>query len=78
MIVDAQLSQGNGVSAVDEILRSGFVPHLFITGDTKHVLAQKSDAVALEKPFREPELAQAIQRALESIDKTRAVGLSSD
>jgi CheY-like chemotaxis protein len=71
IIVDAQLRQGNGVSAIDEILRSGFVPHLFITGDTKKVLAQRSDAVALEKPFREPELAQAIERASGSIDTER-------
>jgi two-component system, response regulator PdtaR len=78
IIVDAQLRQGNGVSAIDEILRSGFVPHLFITGDTKKVLAQRSDAVALEKPFREPELAQAIERAIGSIDKERPVRLSND
>jgi two-component system, response regulator PdtaR len=78
IIVDAQLRQGNGGSAIDEILRSGFVPHLFITGDTKKVLAQRSDAVALEKPFREPELAQAIERAIGSIDKERPVRLSND
>lgn len=78
IIVDAQLRQGNGVSAIDEILQSGFVPHLFITGDTKKVLAQRSDAVALEKPFREPELAQAIERAIGSIDKERPVRLSND
>ena len=78
IIVDAQLSQGNGISAVDEILRSGFVPHLFITGDAKKILAQRLDAVALEKPFRETELAQAIERAIGSIDKERPVRLWND
>jgi len=34
MIVDARLGDGSGVSAVEEILRTGFVPHVFISGDT--------------------------------------------
>jgi CheY-like chemotaxis protein len=81
IIADAQLREGNGISAVAEILRSGFVPHLFISGDTKEVLARRPDAVALKKPFREPELVQAIQRALDAADrdlKDRAVRLSND
>ena len=81
IIADAQLREGNGISAVDEILRSGFVPHLFIGGDTKEVLARRPDAVALKKPFREPELVQAIQRALDAADrdfKERALRLSND
>ncbi len=65
MIVDAQLRKGNGVSAVDEILSAEFVPHLFVSGDIKKVLARRPDAVAIAKPFRESELDQAIQRALE-------------
>jgi len=68
IIADAQLREGNGISAVDQILRSGFVPHLFISGDAKEVLARRPDAVALEKPFREPELVLAIQRALDAGD----------
>lgn len=64
IIADAQLREGNGVSAVDRILGTGFVPHLFISGDIKNVLAQRPHAVAIAKPFREPELVQAIQSAL--------------
>jgi len=64
IIVDAQLREGNGVSAVDQILGAGFVPHLFISGDIGKVLARRPDAVAITKPFRELELVQAIQRAL--------------
>lgn len=81
MIVDAQLKEGNGVSAVDQILRTGFVPHLFISGDIKKVLSGRPDAVAIAKPFREPELVQAIQRALDVADrdfKDRAVRLSNE
>lgn len=64
MIVDAGLRDGDGVAAVTEILRSGFVPHLFVTGDPTAVLKARLGAVILQKPFRDPELARAIQRAL--------------
>jgi DNA-binding response OmpR family regulator len=65
MIVDAWLGDGSGVSAVERILRTGFVSHLFTSGNVKKIRALRPDAVVLEKPFREPELARAIQRALE-------------
>jgi DNA-binding response OmpR family regulator len=66
IIVDAQLIEGNGVSAVDEILSTGFIPHLFISGDIKKVLALRPAAVAIEKPFRDSELDHAIRRALDA------------
>jgi DNA-binding response OmpR family regulator len=34
MIVEARLGDGSGVPAVEEMLRIGFVPHGFVTGDT--------------------------------------------
>ncbi len=34
MIVDARLRDGSGVSAVEEILRTGWVPHVFVSGET--------------------------------------------
>jgi CheY-like chemotaxis protein len=64
MIVDVGLSDGNGVSAVEAILRSGPVPHVFVTGDTSRIQALGPDAVVIEKPFCEADLARAIQRAL--------------
>ena len=64
MIVDAWLSDGSGISAVEQILRTGFVPHVFISGDTSRVRALRPDAVVIQKPFRESELARAIQLAL--------------
>jgi CheY-like chemotaxis protein len=81
IIVDAQLRDGDGISAVDEILRTGFVPHLFISGDIKKVMARRPDAVAIEKPFRDSELDQAIQRALGAAlnnREGRAVKLSNE
>ncbi|WP_245412182.1 response regulator [Methylocella silvestris] len=61
MIVDAQLRDGSGVIAVERILENGFIPHVFVSGG--RVRATRSDAVILHKPFREVDLAQAIQRA---------------
>ncbi|MGA7806176.1 response regulator [Bradyrhizobium sp.] len=71
IIADAQLRQGNGISAIDEILSTGFVAHLFVSGDIKRILAQKPGVVALEKPFREAELDRAIQRALDAAEYNR-------
>src|SRR5579859_2223292 len=66
MIVDAWLDEGSGISAIAEILRSGPMPHLFVSGDTARVRAVRPDAVVIQKPFREMELARAIQRVLET------------
>ncbi len=66
MIVDARLGDGSGVSAVEEILRTRFVPHLYMSGNSSSVKALKPGAVVLQKPFREAELARAIQRALDA------------
>jgi CheY-like chemotaxis protein len=67
MIVDAQLREGSGVSAVDEILRSGFVPHVFVTGNILGIQALRPNAVVIQKPYREPDLAWAMRRALETV-----------
>jgi CheY-like chemotaxis protein len=62
MIVDVGLGDGSGVSAVAEIFRTGPVPHVFVSGEKFPAL--RPGAVFLQKPFREPDLARAIQRAL--------------
>jgi two-component system, response regulator PdtaR len=64
LIVDAGLTSGNGISAVETILTTGFVPHLFTTGDAMKVRLLRPDAIILEKPFNETELADAIAIAL--------------
>jgi DNA-binding response OmpR family regulator len=62
MIVDAQLREGSGVAAVEQILLAGFVPHVFVSG--AKVQALRTGAVLIHKPFLEGDLAQAIKRAL--------------
>jgi CheY-like chemotaxis protein len=64
MIVDALLGLGSGVAAVEQILRTWLVPHLFVSGDLSRVRKLRPSAVMLQKPFRESDLASAIQRAL--------------
>jgi two-component system, response regulator PdtaR len=64
MIVDAGLGQGSGVSAAEAILRARPIPHVFITGDAERVRLRQPDAVVVRKPFREAELAKAIEIAL--------------
>ena len=64
MIVDARLRDGSGISAVEEILRTRFVPHVFVSGDTSRIRSSRPGAVVLQKPFRESDLARAVQRAL--------------
>jgi len=64
MIVDVGLGEASGIIAVKEILRSGFVPHVFVTGDTLRGVPLGPDAVLIQKPFRVSDLDHAIQRAL--------------
>ncbi len=64
MIVDVGLGEASGITAVKEILRSGFVPHVFVTGDTLRGVPLGPDAVLIQKPFRVSDLDHAIQRAL--------------
>jgi CheY-like chemotaxis protein len=62
LIVDAGLRDGSGVSAVEKILRAKSIAHIFITGDLAGVRALRPDAMVLEKPFIESDLARAIKR----------------
>ncbi len=64
MIVDVALADGSGISAVVEILKNGFVPHFFITGDARDVRAKLPDAIVVQKPFFEAQLGAAIAAAL--------------
>jgi DNA-binding response OmpR family regulator len=64
MIVDIGLGEGSGVSAVREVLREGFVPHVFVTGDLIRDLSLGPDAVLIQKPYRGPDIVAAISLAL--------------
>ena len=59
MIVDEQLLEGTGLSAVDRIHRSGHVPCVFISGAPVH--PKRPGAMVLQKPFLEEDLVRAIQ-----------------
>ena len=64
MIIDAGLGQGSGISAVEEILRTEPIAHLFISGDAGRVRLRQPDAVVVRKPFRQAELVRAIEVAV--------------
>lgn len=64
LIVDAGLTSGNGLSAVDAIVAARPVPHIFTTGDAARVRLLKPEAIVLEKPFHETDLSGAIAAAL--------------
>jgi CheY-like chemotaxis protein len=62
MIVDGRLGDGSGVAAMRAILLSGPMPHLFISGAA--VEADSANAIVLQKPFHETQLARAMDRVL--------------
>ncbi len=64
MIIDAHLGNGSGIAAVQDILRTGFIPHVFVSGDPSCIEQHMPGAVIVQKPFREADLASAIRRAL--------------
>ena len=64
LIVDAGLAAGDGLSAVDTILATRVVPHVYTTGNALKVRQLRPGAVVLEKPFHEADLADAIELAL--------------
>jgi hypothetical protein len=50
------------------------VAHLFISGDVLRVKAARPDAIVVQKPFRDTELDQAIQRTLSRQHQVRENG----
>jgi DNA-binding response OmpR family regulator len=66
MIVDVRLGDGSGVDAVTKIHRTAPVPHVFVSGDITEVRARRPDAVMIQKPYRESDLARVIRRALDA------------
>ncbi len=64
MILDARLGEGCGIAAMAAIERTFLVPHLFASGDIARVKAQRPNAVVIQKPYFEADLARAIDRAL--------------
>ena len=63
MIVDGNLAEGSGVSAMRQILAKGFVPHVYVTGDALRIRQLARDAVVVAKPFNMHDLSEAIAKA---------------
>jgi len=64
VLSDVKLRNGSGIDAVEEILRSRRIPHMFMTGDTTDLKLRLPDAVAVRKPFSSAALARALEKAL--------------
>ncbi|HQT76775.1 MAG TPA: response regulator [Rhodopila sp.] len=67
MIVDALVDEGRGVAAVGEILHTGFVPPVLVSGDAVSVRALRPGAIAMQTPFLWRKIGNAIQRVLAGI-----------
>jgi two-component system, response regulator PdtaR len=64
MIVDIHLEEGSGVVAVEAILRDAPIPYVFVSGDRSQVASLPPGAVFMQKPYRETDIASAMQSAL--------------
>jgi chemotaxis response regulator CheB len=64
MIVDEHLGRESGLSVMESVLRDGPLPHIFVSGDTARIRRLKPLAIILEKPYFQPDLEQAILRAI--------------
>ena len=74
MIVDVGLGEGSGLAAMDAILATGFVPHIFMSGNVKRVEGLRAGTPVLQKPFDQEQLERAMQRALPPPIKRRETG----
>lgn len=68
ILVDERLRAGSGQGAIDRILRDGFVPHIWMSGDPTRRAQLPPGVAVLQKPFSEPALELAIAQV------TRAAG----
>ena len=64
IVIDAKLGQGSGPAAMREILRGGFVVHVYISGEPLDGARLHPAAVLLRKPFDAAALHGAIAQAV--------------
>jgi DNA-binding response OmpR family regulator len=64
MIVDIGLGEKSGIAVVEQILKEGFVPHVFVTGDGLRGLPLGPEAVVIQKPYKGADLVAAIGQAI--------------
>jgi CheY-like chemotaxis protein len=65
LIIDMHLREGSGSGALTAILKNGFVPHIFTTGDRLSEKEVSPNAIILQKPFLDAALTKAIEAALQ-------------
>lgn len=65
ILVDVNLADGSGIAAMDTILRTRAVAHVFMTGTTSSLLP--ATATVLHKPFFERDLVRALAEAWEAV-----------
>ncbi len=65
IISDVRLHEGSGLDAVNTIMKSGFIPHVFISGEALSPDRFNPAAGILRKPFDEAQLVRAISRAID-------------
>jgi CheY-like chemotaxis protein len=66
MIVDGNLRDGSGVSAMRKILSTGFVRHFYVTGNAMAIAQAVDDAIIITKPFNLRDLQGAIAKAMQA------------
>ncbi|MFN5759504.1 MAG: response regulator [Sphingomonadaceae bacterium] len=66
ILVDAGLTTGSGIEAIQEITRTGFVRHIYVTGDAARVREQVPNAIIVQKPFSLACLKTAIASAYQA------------
>jgi DNA-binding response OmpR family regulator len=59
---DVRLLPGDGVTALEKICGDRNIPVLFITGYREELEERKPDAVVLQKPVKQDEVAKAVRR----------------
>lgn len=67
LVVDAKLGNGSGIHAIQTIMRVQRIPYFFITGDSALVTAFLPEALIVQKPFHEVDLAMAIMRSVDQM-----------
>lgn len=60
ILVDGRLRAGSGHGALQRILAGGFIPHIWMSGDSADRTSPEPGVVALQKPFTEQALGLAI------------------
>jgi len=65
VIADVRLRSGSGIAAVEQMLRDGPVPHIFMSGDPADVQIRLPDAIVIRKPYSHGSLAALVERALD-------------